>query len=515
MASSAMLALMTAGAFSVAVAQDQPATPPPAATEQPAVEAPADAAQPADQGATTDMAAGAPESELTPDEPTIATAFIGRSVYSNEEPDSDKIGDVNDLIISDDGGITHAVVGVGGFLGIGEKDVAVPFDELQVVEQDGDLRLIYSATKEQLEAAEEFDRTAYDPRARAAAEEQAAADAGGGMTPAPAPAGDMAATPPPAPEPAEPAQTAEAPATPPATEPAEPAQTAEAPATPPATEPAEPAQTAEAPATPPATEPAEPAQSAEAPATPAPDTAATTAPADQTAATTTASFMSFEPDQVRASTMLGQEVFGPDNQSIGEISDLVLEEDGQTRAGIVDVGGFLGVGEKKVAIPFDQIQVTKEGDEPRLTVAMTREQLEQATAWEQPGADMAATDQPAADAAAPADQTAAGQTPAAGGFEVATQDVSADKLIGAAVYSPNEENLGEVDDVVFDPKGSIQAVVVDVGGFLGVGEKPVALQFDALNIQKDVDGDMRLMVNATEEQLKSAPSYEVSAVPAQ
>ena len=197
MASSAMLALMTAGAFSVAVAQDQPATPPPAAVEQPAAGAdqgaPADPAMPADQGAAatpdaaapTDMAAGAPETELMPDEPTIATAFIGRSVYSSEDPESDKIGDVNDLIISDDGGITHAVVGVGGFLGIGEKDVAVPFDELQVVEQDGDIRLIYSATKEQLEAAEQFDRTAYDPRARAAAEEQAAADAGGGMAPAP------------------------------------------------------------------------------------------------------------------------------------------------------------------------------------------------------------------------------------------------------------------------------------------------------------------------------------------
>ena len=132
------------------------------------------------------------------------------------------------------------------------------------------------------------------------------------------------------------------------------------------------------------------------------------APADQTAANTAmpgeASFMSFNADQVRATTMLGQEVFGPDNQSIGEISDLVLEKDGNTRAGIVDVGGFLGVGEKKVAIPFDQIQVTKEGDQPRLTVAMTREELEQATAWEEPAADMAATEQPPADAAAPADQ---------------------------------------------------------------------------------------------------------------
>ncbi len=91
-------------------------------------------------------------------------------------PNSDNIGDVNDLIIGDDGSITDAVVGVGGFLGIGEKNVAVPFDELKVVESDGEIRLIYAATREQLEAAPAVDLTAYDPAARYA-EEQAAMNA--------------------------------------------------------------------------------------------------------------------------------------------------------------------------------------------------------------------------------------------------------------------------------------------------------------------------------------------------
>ena len=81
-------------------------------------------------------------------------------------PNSDNIGDVNDLIIGDDGAITDAVVGVGGFLGIGEKNVAVPFDELKVVERDGEIRLIYAATREQLEAAPAVDLAEYDPAAR-------------------------------------------------------------------------------------------------------------------------------------------------------------------------------------------------------------------------------------------------------------------------------------------------------------------------------------------------------------
>jgi hypothetical protein len=53
-------------------------------------------------------------------QPTLLSIFMGRAVYSSEDPQSDKIGDVNDLI-GNNGVITHAVIGVGGFLGIGEK----------------------------------------------------------------------------------------------------------------------------------------------------------------------------------------------------------------------------------------------------------------------------------------------------------------------------------------------------------------------------------------------------------
>ena len=87
----------------------------------------------------------------------------------------------------------------------------------------------------------------------------------------------------------------------------------------------------------------------------------------------------------------------------------------------------------------------------------------------------------------------------------------AEELLGSAVYGNNEENLGEVGDVIFATSGEIEAVVIDVGGFLGIGEKPVAVEFDALNVQKDTNGDVRLMVNASQEQLDSAPSYQEEA----
>ena len=100
-------------------------------------------------------------------------------------------------------------------------------------------------------------------------------------------------------------------------------------------------------------------------------------------------------------------------------------------------------------------------------------------------------------------------------YELATQELTAGELMGSAVYGTNDENLGEVGDVIFADSGDIEAVVVDVGGFLGVGEKPVAVQFDALNVQKDTNGDLQLMVNATQEQLEAAPTYDVEEETAQ
>jgi len=549
MASTAMLALVTAGAFSIAEAQDY-TTDQPAVLEEPTTEQPAAAEEDTSgAAATTDVAAGEAEAALVPEEPTIASAFIGRSVFSSEDPESDNIGEVNDLIIGVDGMITHAVIGVGGFLGIGEKDVAVPFDELQVVEQDGDIRLIYASTREQLEAAEEFDRLAYDPAARAA-EEQAlqdqalAPDTGLAPPPAPleepaAPAEDMAAAP--AEEPAAPAEeeTAAAPAeeepaatedlaAAPAEEPApaeeetaaapaeeEPAATEDMAAAP-AEEPAAPAEDmAAAPAEEPAAEEETAAAPAEEPAAPAEEEVAagaeTTMPAE-------GGFVTFSADQVRASTLIGQEVFGPDDQSIGEIADLVLQEDGETRAAIIDVGGFLGVGEKQVAIPFDQIEVSAEGEETRVMVALSQEELEQLPEFQAPE-DIAATEQPEATAeqpevAATEEQPAAegeGAAMTGTGFEPVTQDLSAAELIGAPVLGSDDANLGEVGDVVFNADGMIEAVVIDVGGFLGVGEKPVALQFDSLTVQQDEGGSLQLMVNATQEQLEGAEAYQETA----
>jgi hypothetical protein len=54
------------------------------------------------------------------------------------------------------------------------------------------------------------------------------------------------------------------------------------------------------------------------------------------------------------------------------------------------------------------------------------------------------------------------------------------KLIGVDVYGPNDEKVGDIGEVLVDRSGNAHAVVIGVGGFLGIGKKDVALPFSAL-----------------------------------
>ena len=59
-------------------------------------------------------------------------------------------------------------------------------------------------------------------------------------------------------------------------------------------------------------------------------------------------------------------------------------------------------------------------------------------------------------------------------------DWRASKLVGVSIYGPNDENIGKVDDVLVDASGATKAVVVGVGGFLGMGKKEVGLPFSEI-----------------------------------
>jgi len=67
-------------------------------------------------------------------------------------------------------------------------------------------------------------------------------------------------------------------------------------------------------------------------------------------------------DSTRLSDVVGMSVRGQNDENIGEINDLLIGQDGQVQAAVVDVGGFLGIGEHRVAIDWKQLQFGQEQD---------------------------------------------------------------------------------------------------------------------------------------------------------
>ena len=87
----------------------------------------------------------------------LATKIIGAPVYSSAANDADHLGDINDLVLNNNGEIAAVVLGVGGFLGIGEKQVAVDYSALQwVVAADNTERFVLETTVDDLTNAPDF-----------------------------------------------------------------------------------------------------------------------------------------------------------------------------------------------------------------------------------------------------------------------------------------------------------------------------------------------------------------------
>jgi sporulation protein YlmC with PRC-barrel domain len=78
-------------------------------------------------------------------------------------------------------------------------------------------------------------------------------------------------------------------------------------------------------------------------------------------------------DQIRASRMIGSTVYDVQNRNIGKVRDLVLDRDGKIAAVVVDVGTFLGMGGKSVAVKLSDLKM----DNNRITLDRTKEQLQQ------------------------------------------------------------------------------------------------------------------------------------------
>jgi sporulation protein YlmC with PRC-barrel domain len=88
-----------------------------------------------------------------PTNATTVTNFYKQNVY---DPSDSKIGEISDVLVNKEGKIDAFIVSVGGFLGVGEKDVAVPFASVHATEKNGKWYLTMNATKDGLKSAQGY-----------------------------------------------------------------------------------------------------------------------------------------------------------------------------------------------------------------------------------------------------------------------------------------------------------------------------------------------------------------------
>lgn len=84
-------------------------------------------------------------------------------------------------------------------------------------------------------------------------------------------------------------------------------------------------------------------------------------------------------------------------------------------------------------------------------------------------------------------------------------ELNEENLAGAAIYGPDEERIGTVSHIHGD--GGHVKVIVDVGGFLGIGAKPVSLDLGRLDVMRDENGIVHATVYMTKDELKTLPEH--------
>ncbi|MGX9117005.1 PRC-barrel domain-containing protein [Mesorhizobium sp. BHbsci] len=449
----------------------------------------------------------APAAPVARAEGSLVTNIIGESVYNGTGDDAENIGNVDDVVFDENGQAKSVIIGVGGFLGVGAKNVAFDYNKLQWAERNGDRWLIAQTTKDELTAQPDFDRSAFDPAPAATATAPAA------------PSGTTETT----------AQNA----------PAAPADSTAA--------------------------PAEPVKRADGNlATNIIGETVYNGTGDDAQNIGDVNDIVLAKDGKAESLIIGVGGFlevGEKNVAYEFDKAKWAERDGD-RWLVAET-----TKEDLEALP----EFNREAYDPAPATTASTDAATPAPVTTTPAVDAApapdktaqapvttpdttapapadktapapaATPDPAAPAPAdktaqapattpdpaapaPADKTAeapAAATPDATPDQTQTaaidksaltempiNEIRSEDLVGTTVYGANDVNVGEIGDVVLTGDKKVDAVIIDVGGFLGVGEKEVAVGMENLKFMTDKDGNRYLYTNFTKEQLEAQVAYD-------
>jgi hypothetical protein len=199
---------------------------------------------------------------------------------------------------------------------------------------------------------------------------------------------------------------------------------------------------------------------------------------------------------------------------------VLLDRNGKAVAAIVGVGGFLGMGEHEVALNWNALHITDNGRNVR--VDFTKEQLKAMPEYKFSSATRKGTafydenyrvSQNAPAMNAPPSTRSDARTGTTYGNWTAlgpAGEIRASKLTGTDVKNAVGDKIGDIDEVVIGSNGRPQ-LVLSVGGFLGIGERRVALDWNKVQISRDNSGDLQARLDMTKEQLQAMPEFKFDA----
>lgn len=204
---------------------------------------------------------------------------------------------------------------------------------------------------------------------------------------------------------------------------------------------------------------------------------------------------------------------------IGPVQDILMTPEGQMRAIVIGVGGFLGVDRKDIAVESGSVHFvpnSENADSLMLVLNADKAQIDALPEYTKPvvmkTSEATTNEVPPASAASSKTDRAMLRPPSMahdGYTTVAIGEISADDLQGAAAYGSDDESIGKVDALVLAADGkTVDHIVFDIGGFLGIGVHKVALTPGEVQImRKDADGDIRVYIDATKSDLEAQPEY--------
>jgi len=237
---------------------------------------------------------------------------------------------------------------------------------------------------------------------------------------------------------------------------------------------------------------------------------ATTAPAAKPAGTSTDASTNLGVSGVDAGKLIGEDVVDGNGKTVGEIESVIVNPNGKVTSVVLDISGWLE-SEKRVSVPWKDLKADADGN---IHTSLTKESAQAAAGY-------AYTDQGNRGKVL----SESGQVYAANGKQEPTTadmtnnkinamqnadgSLNASKVIGLSVVNNAKDSIGKVSEVLLDQSGKVSGVVVDVGGFLGIGTHPVKLDWNQIKMVNQ-DGSLEAVVNMDKNALKQMPEYKAS-----